>query len=300
MSLRRFAWLTLGYNVFVILWGAFVRASGSGAGCGRHWPLCNGQIVPRAPELETIIELTHRLTSGVALILVVALAVWAFRTTARGHRLRRASGLALAFIIVEALVGAGLVLFELVGDEDSMLRAAYLAVHLVNTLLLLAFLALTAIWADRPTPPAGSKGSSPHAGLGWLVLGLLIVIGATGAVTALGDTLFPSGSLREGMAADLSDTAPLLLRLRVIHPAIAVVGALLAILLAYRALAAVDRPTVFRTARWVIGLSVTQLVVGVVNLLLLVPIATQLLHLLMADLLWLATVILVAEMREPA
>lgn len=299
MSLRRFSWLTLGFSLAVIVWGAFVRASGSGAGCGRHWPLCNGTVLPLDPGIETLIELTHRLTSGLALLLVVALVVWVYRTTGRGHRLRRSAGLALVFIVIEALVGAGLVLLELVGDEDSMLRAAYLAVHLANTLLLLAFLGLTALWADRPDPGTGSL-SARITKLGWTVLGALMIVGATGAVTALGDTLFPSTSLREGLAIDASAAAPLLLRLRVIHPALAVIAAILAVVLAVGALNRGEPTRVGPPARWVIGLAVMQLAVGVINLLLLVPVATQLLHLFMADLLWLATVFLVAEMGEPA
>src|SRR5215467_12703113 len=70
-----FAWGVLAYNVAVIAWGAFVRASGSGAGCGRHWPLCNGEVVPRPTSVATVIEATHRATSGLALVGVVGLLV---------------------------------------------------------------------------------------------------------------------------------------------------------------------------------------------------------------------------------
>ncbi len=45
----RYAWGVLLWNVLVALWGAYVRATGSGAGCGSHWPTCNGEILPRAP-----------------------------------------------------------------------------------------------------------------------------------------------------------------------------------------------------------------------------------------------------------
>src|ERR1017187_2983546 len=86
---RRFsqvAWGVLAYNMLVVLWGAFVRATGSGAGCGNRWPLCNGVIVPHAPRIETIIEFTHRATSGLALVSVAALCLWAFRLFPRGHR----------------------------------------------------------------------------------------------------------------------------------------------------------------------------------------------------------------------
>ena len=58
--LPRFAWGLLAYNVAVILWGAVVRATSSGAGCGDHWPLCNGVVLQSNPRLATLIELAHR------------------------------------------------------------------------------------------------------------------------------------------------------------------------------------------------------------------------------------------------
>src|SRR5512136_1928461 len=146
MRLTRFAWLVLAWNVAVILWGAFVRASGSGAGCGAHWPLCNGEVVPRAPALETMVEFMHRATSGIALLLVVALAAWVFRARPKGHPARRAAGASVVFILVEAAVGAALVLFGLVAENDSVARALFMAGHLANTFVLLACLTLAAHW----------------------------------------------------------------------------------------------------------------------------------------------------------
>ena len=223
MRFRRFAWSVLGVNLFVILWGAFVRASGSGAGCGRHWPLCNGQVLPSVARPATLIELTHRVTSGLALALVVVLFWWSRRDFGRGHPVRRWAGWSLAFICSEALVGAGLVLLALVGADDSLARAGYLAVHLLNTFLLLGCLALTAheaaaeVSSARPTPPA--VGGLLGAGLL-----LLLLVAMSGAVAALGDTLFPSGSLAAGLRADASPTAHILIRLRVLHPALAVLS----------------------------------------------------------------------------
>ena len=129
----RYSWFVLAYNIAVILWGTAVRATGSGAGCGSHWPLCNGEVLPRAPRIETIIELTHRVTSGLAGILVIVLVVMAFRNRPKGHPARRMAVLSLIFIITEGAVGAGLVLFELVADNQSMARALFMGTHLVNT-----------------------------------------------------------------------------------------------------------------------------------------------------------------------
>ncbi|HVR96418.1 MAG TPA: COX15/CtaA family protein, partial [Thermoanaerobaculia bacterium] len=136
----RYAWATLAYNVAVILWGAAVRATGSGAGCGSHWPLCNGEVLPRSPGVQTIIEFSHRVTSGLALLLVVGLVVFAFRARPRGDAARGAAVLSLLFILSEAAVGAGLVLFEMVAHNQSMARALWMAAHLINTFFLLGVL----------------------------------------------------------------------------------------------------------------------------------------------------------------
>ena len=117
---RSFAWFALIYNVFVVLVGAYVRASGSGAGCGSHWPLCNGQVIPHAPQIQTVIEFTHRITSGLSLLIVAALCIWAFRLFPARHRVRRLSIAAAAFLLAEALLGAGLVLFEFVAHNESV------------------------------------------------------------------------------------------------------------------------------------------------------------------------------------
>ena len=223
--LSRLAWLVLGWNIAVILWGAFVRATGSGAGCGAHWPLCNGEVLPRAPALETMIEFTHRATSGVALLVVVALAFRVFRAKPPGHPARRAAAASVLFILSEAAVGAGLVLFRLVADNESVARALFMAVHLMNTFVLLACLALTAHWCATDAPPRPATVSR-SAGRWRRRAVALLLVGTSGAIAALGDTLYPSRSILGGLAADVSPTAHFLVRLRVAHPLLALVGAL--------------------------------------------------------------------------
>jgi heme A synthase len=292
--LARFAWIVLAYNVAVILWGAYVRATGSGAGCGNHWPLCNGEVVPRAPSVETLIEYSHRLTSGLALVAVAVLLVWTWRICAPGHPARRGAGLSMGFMLVEAAVGAGLVLFQLVADNASMARALFMAVHLVNTFALVGCLTLTAHWLSGGAPVRPGRRPGTAAGLAALGAGLLLV-GASGAVAALGDTLYPAGSLAEGLWADLSPTSHLLIRLRVLHPALAigvsVVLALLAPRLARRAGDRRARPA----AAAVVLLAAVQLAAGFANVMLLAPVWMQMVHLLLADALWIAFVLLGAS-----
>ena len=299
--LPRYALLTLAVNLLVILWGALVRATGSGAGCGSHWPLCNGTVVPPSPTTATLVELTHRLTSGVALVLVVALAVRCRRALPAAHPARPASLAALVLILVEAAIGAGLVLFELVGDDASAGRAAYMAVHLVNTFLLLAALALTAWWAaGRPAPRWSRRPGRPLL----VAAGGVLLVAATGAVTALGDTLFPAGSLAAGLRQDLDASAHFLVRLRVIHPllAVAVTGYLLALpQLAGGPRRSTGGGVARRLGSAVSLLALVQLLVGAANVGLLAPLSLQLVHLLVADLLWIALVWFgAATLAEPA
>jgi heme A synthase len=291
MRLRRLAWLVLVWNVVVILWGAFVRATGSGAGCGAHWPLCNGEVVPRAPALETMVEFTHRATSGLALLLVIALAAWVFRARPKGHPARRAAAAAVVFIMVEAAVGAALVLFGLVAENDSVARALFMAGHLANTFVLLACLTLAAHWCgtdERLRPAAVARFAWP---MGLAAVGLLLV-GKSGAIAALGDTLYPARSILGGLAQDVSPTAHFLVQLRMLHPVLALAGVLLVALASGRVLQATDEPAVRLTAWTVSGLALVQLAAGLANVALLAPVWMQLVHLLLADLLWIAFVLL--------
>ena len=287
-----YAWAVLAYNLFVVGWGAFVRATGSGAGCGSHWPLCNGEVVPRAAALETLIEFTHRLTSGLSLVAVIVMLLWAFRAYPSGHRVRGGSVAVMVLILVEALLGAGLVLFDLVAENDSMLRAFSMVAHLINTFILSGALVLTAWWASGGAA-LELRGHGITALLAVVGLFAVLVTGASGAVAALGDTLFPSRSFAEGFTADLSTTSHLLLRLRVLHPLIAVVTAGYLLLMA-RAL--VRRPTSSAKAYTALTiLVILQVVAGAVNVFLLAPVWLQLVHLLLADLVWISAVILSAS-----
>ncbi|HEV8632089.1 MAG TPA: COX15/CtaA family protein [Thermoanaerobaculia bacterium] len=295
--LARFALWTLIANVLVVLWGAVVRATGAGAGCGSHWPLCNGQVVPRSPTIATLVELTHRVTSGVALLLVMILAVWCFRALPRRHPGRRAAATAAVLMVVEAGIGAGLVLFSLVGRDASVGRAAYMGLHLAVTFLLLAALALTAWWATGAPPVRLAGRATVFLAVG--AAGLLLV-GASGAVAALGDTLFPAGSLAAGMRQDVTPGAHFLLRLRVVHPLLATtVGAYL--LLLPQLVGAARRSRIARRLGSAMSLlALAQVALGAVNLGLLAPVGLQLLHLLLADAVWVALVLFAAAVLADA
>ena len=290
----RFSWAVLAYNLAVIAWGAFVRASGSGAGCGRHWPMCNGEVLPALPRVATQIEFFHRVTSGLSLVLVVVMAVWAFRAYPKGHVVRRGAGASVGFMLGEALLGAGLVLFELVAHDASMKRALSMALHLTNTFFLLAALTLTAWWASGGAPVRVRR----QGAMAWLLAPALlgmILLGVSGAVAALGDTLFPARSWAEGMAQDLSTTAHVFIRLRLLHPFLATITGACVVMAAVMARQLRSGSRVAWTSRAVTVVFVVQLGAGLLNLALLAPVWLQLVHLLLADLVWISLVLLAAS-----
>lgn len=289
------AWGFLAYNALVIVWGAYVRASGSGAGCGSHWPTCNGDVIPRPKSIATMVEASHRFTSGIALVGTIVLAIWAFRVFPKGHRVRTASVVSFAFMMGEALIGAGLVLFELVAHDKSAKRGLSMSLHLVNTFFLLASLVLMAHFAS-----GGRALRFKNQGFArWPLVGALtgmLFVGTSGGIAALGDTLFPATSVGQAIAQDFSASAHIFLRLRMFHPVFAGCCGLLILGAATvsRTLRPGD-PKVLRMSQIVSYLFFTQLLVGVTNMGLLAPIPVQLLHLVVADSLWVSLVLLTAH-----
>ena len=299
-ALRRFAWAVLAYFIAVILWGALVRATGSGAGCGDHWPLCNGTVIQHSPRLDTMIEFTHRVTSGLSFFSAVGLLVWTFAGTARGHLARSASVAAVVFTLIEAVLGALLVKLGLTAQSQSPLRAPYLALHLTNTLLLLAALTLTAHFLSRT---AGYTRNSIRviAPLGALTgLIIILIVGVTGSLAALGDTLFPATSISAALAQDFSATSSWLVRWRWTHPTIAFLAGVFLIWLLVRASRRSQHWNNRGLSALVLILLAAQCVFGVLDVVLLAPVWLQIVHLLGADLLWAALVVLTARvMLEP-
>jgi heme A synthase len=288
--LAGYAWAVLAYNIAVILWGAYVRATGSGGGCGNHWPLCNGVVIPRGPTAATLIEFSHRLTSGLALVSVLVLFGWTWARVRTPHPARTGAALSVFFMLTEAAVGAGLVLFQLVADNATMARALFVAVHLLNTFILLACITLTAWWLSGG-PPLRVEGRSRRTSAIVLVCAALLISSSSGAIAALGDTLYPQGSLSTALLADLSPTSHVLIRLRVLHPILAAATALVLISFAHR-LAHGGAPGAARFASVVVALAAVQIAAGIANVLLLAPVWMQMVHLLIADLLWIGVILL--------
>jgi cytochrome c oxidase assembly protein subunit 15 len=299
-ALVGFAWAVLGYFIATILWGTIVRATGSGAGCGDHWPLCNGTVLQQSPTIQTVIELTHRITAALDLIFVVGLLVWTWIRTVSGHLARWAAGAAVFFTLTEGLLGALLVKLGLTGESHSPLRAPMLALHLSNTLLLVAALAMTAHllgrrvgfrWRDiRVSAPIGTT-------IGMIAV---MVVGVTGSMAALGDTLFPATTLGDSIAQDFSahasGEASWLLRWRWTHPTVAIMASIFLIWLLIRAARRGGPWDNRKLSGLVVGLLAAQYLLGALDVWLLAPVWMQVIHLLGADLLWSALVVLTARL----
>ena len=295
----RFSRALLGYTLGVILFGAAVRITDSGAGCGQHWPTCNGEVLHLPRSVTTLIELTHRLTSGVSVLAVLALLIGAFRLYPRGHAVRRSAVFSFVMIIVEALLGMLIVLMRWVVHDASFGRILALPLHLVSTSLLTAALAWCAYFASVPDAkpievPRAARSLLWLAGLG------ILLVSATGAVTALGDTVYPVQA--SGLVARLQEDqglhAHILQRMRSIHPFVAV---LVAAFVAYVAMLFPSYRSSNAVRRASIALAVSvavQLFAGVLNVLLSAPGPLQIVHLLIANLVWIFLILLAAAMRQ--
>ena len=294
-SLVRYAWGVVWYNVLVILWGALVRATKSGAGCGNHWPLCNGQVIPLSPRIDTIIEFTHRCMTGGSTFVVIGLLVWSFRATIRGQAARVMAVVSMLLLLNEAFLGALLVKLGYVTGNQSMGRVVLLSIHLSNTLLLMAALTMTAILlhTGQMWRELGVRGGRKL----WALLGLTatMVVGVSGSLAALGDTLFPSSTLSAAFAQDFAAGSPWLLRLRGVHPGSVLVSAFFVVWLVAQA----RRAGAGRLATTVLALLVFQSALGVADVVLLAPVWMQIVHLLGADLYWIALIALAARVVWP-
>ncbi len=279
----KFAWGLLAYNVLVILWGALVSSTGSGAGCGNRWPDCNGVIAPD-PSVKTVIEFSHRLTSGLDGLLVIGFVLWAWRAFPAGHRVRTGAVISLALVLTEGLIGALLVRQGWTAFDTSVERVIMQPLHFVNTLLLLAAVALTAWWASGGAAVQWRGAGWQKVWFGAGVAGVFF-IGSSGAIISLGDLL------ADALGESHNTLVGGLVSLRLWHPAIAIGVGLYLLWLAFYVARATPNDAARRFARLTCGLVVAQWLAGFLNVLLRAPVWMQLLHLLLADATWIALVL---------
>jgi len=283
-ALRRFMLFLIGYALLIILWGAFVRISGSGDGCGVHWPLCEGEWIPFGAEIQTWIEYFHRAKSGLFGILIFAFWFWSFRALPKTHMARGLANMVLFFMVVEALLGAALVKFGWVDQDASSARVLMHSAHFVNTLLLLASMSL--FWvASYFKDPKWVVPTRSQANWVSVCLGLFLALGITGSWAALSTMLFQVTSLSDGLALDLSAESPWYVQFRFLHPLLAVIltGCLLFLIARLQHLLPLKRAWIGKVLTLLVFI---QIAFGFSTLLALSPVWMKLVHLLLADLLW--------------
>lgn len=308
-SFRRYSLGLALYTVLVILWGAWVRISRSGAGCGEHWPLCNGELIPGAYVPATWIEFSHRLSTGLYGILVAILVYRAFRIFPSKSGVTRAAVAAGVFTVLEAWIGAQLVLSGWVADDTSLARALFMGLHQINSMLLSGSVFLVWMLAgkpiDRPVPLRAFL-VSPRGRLVLLMFTFLLVISMSGAVASLAGTLFPSQNLVDGLTKDFAEGAHPVLRYRIWHPFLAI---LLASTLAgifwpgrnpaVPALTeAPEQAAYLRSRRGFLHAILTTVCFGIVTLFLLSPVWMKLVHLGLAHGTWFAAIALACRAAD--
>ncbi len=290
-KVAKLAWFTLAWNVIVILWGAVVRASLSGNGCGEHWPLCGGHLIPTFRAIATVIEFLHRASTGVDAFLLVALAVGIMVVFPAGHAARKAMGFSMFFTFTEALLGAALVEFHLVDRVATNARVIAEATHLTNTLLLMAAVTATAWFAS------GGPRLDYQAGKKYLLsiaaaLSAALLLCVSGGIAALADTIYPPKSLSDALRQDISGAAPIMIHLRVWHPIAAVAAILIIVVTTRKIIKLVPSQDAVRFASWCQLFCLLEFCAGLLNVVILAPIWMQVVHLLLADLLWISLVLM--------
>ncbi len=273
--LRPLLFATVIYTILVILWGAWVRISHSGDGCGDTWPLCHGQLIPTAERAKTWVEYAHRVMSGLYGLLVFFIFLWSRKVFTEGHRSRRYGAWLLFFCILEALLGANIVLFKLVGTNDTFFRALVIGIHQINSLLLTGVSALLFLTSgeDSNRPPLKFPGSA------YLRYFLFLLLAMAGAWAALSSTLYPAEGFAQSLNHELDEGAPMMMRLRSLHPIFALLFGTWMCVWLYKKL---DLTT---CALWVFAI-----LVGILTLLLASPVVLKITHLFLAHLLWISLI----------
>lgn len=278
MKVESYAKAGLLLSIASILAGAFVRATGSGDGCGATWPTCKGKIIPALSDTSELIEFSHRSVSGV--LLVVTLIIFTkTRKFQKDSLVRTVTNYLTFFVIFEALIGAVIVIFEWVGLNSSLPRIIAVPIHLVNTFGLLGSYAI--LYKILQDDLQNIKNMFNKNFL--LISSLFLLSGATGSITALADVLFPSASFVEGFLADFDRTSEVLTRLRILHP---IISSTLSIVLYVYATGIRKKYNV--SVKPLQTLILIAVFLGVINVLSNIVLPLSILHLAIADFLWIS------------
>lgn len=294
-----YAWIYLILNILVILDGAVVRATNSGAGCGPYWPLCQGNVLPNFHVLSTVIEFTHRISSGLIALGAIILVIGAFLAYPKKHPIRITSLIIFLLVLFESLLGAALVLFGLVESNTSVTRIWVMGFHLANTFLLLGAITVLLGWSSMSNRglAAGTRKFALSIEA-FVCLFCLFLTGIAGGITALGDTLFKPEYIGHNLLEDFTSSAHILKILRVFHPIFAIFSSVILIFVIIKQSQSRKNEKILSALIFV--LIALQIIVGMLNLTFLTPIRLQVLHLFLADALWITTIFFFFVKLQPS
>ena len=278
MKVKPYAKAGLLLSILSILAGAFVRATGSGDGCGATWPTCKGKIIPGLSDTSELIEFSHRSVSGVLLIVTLIIFIKT-RKFQKDSLVRTVTNYLTFFVIFEALIGAVIVIFEWVGLNSSLPRIIAVPIHLVNTFGLLGCYAILYKILYENIEEITSMFNKNFI----FISSLFLLSGATGSIAALADVLFPSASFIEGFLADFDRTSEVLTRLRILHP---IVSSALSIVL-YVYSIRINKKYNIRV-KPLQTLIFVAVFLGFLNVLSNIILPLSILHLAIADFLWIS------------
>lgn len=281
-GLYRFTLALIGYTIVIIVWGAWVRISGSGAGCGEHWPLCNGEAIPFGSSHKTWIEVSHRYSTAVFGIAVVLLCALARKITTQHNLHRIGAYCVLVFTILEALIGRLLVVRGYVDQDTSISRLIIMPLHLVNTSLLLASEVFTArmLLPDYQRKLAISKTKGVVT---IIFLCLLLTLLTSGAIASLGSHLLPSHGIFEGLQADLNTDSHVAVRLRPLHLVFGLSVFVLTALVAWYEPHVLKPLLKLQSFRRFLSTMCALVLLGILTVVLLSPVTLKLAHLTVAN-----------------
>lgn len=283
-----FAWFNLIYNLLVVAFGVFLRASGSGDGCGENWPFCTGDKNPANGPWASLIESSHRISTVLVGLFSFIMLGWSFRSFAKGHPVKKFAVAYFVFTLLEGLIGRHLVVNGLVTSNDTVQRAIWMAIHVLSTFVLLGSIAGAGLSASGIRPP-NFKGQGV---VGWLLgFGFVgtMLLGVSGAISAFGHQVRPD-------VADLSErlkpAAFWASKLAIAHPIGSASIGLFLLLMSGMIQHLRPDPFVKNASKMVSSLLVIQMCLGALNIVLKAPIPMQMIHLVMADLNWISIVVL--------
>jgi len=277
-AVRRLSLAALSVACLHLVFGAIVRISGSGMGCGDNWPKCYGYWFPPFSRPDLVVEVSHRYLASILTLTVVSMAFVAFRhrreagVGGRGGALRSALG-AVAAVLAAAVLG---------GVTVKMGNAPWATVaHWLVAMTLLAMVAATAVRAGAlgGTSVRARPGTARAARSAIVAATLAIFAVAMGGLTAKYPGAAVACTTVPGCGAN-SAVEPGAVHIQLVHRTIAVLLLLhlVGMVASMRKRRHEESPVVARAAIVALGLVVAQLVVASAMVLLHLPAVLRSLH----------------------